>query len=102
MSDHKRRFTLKRADKPNLMKRLSFDCDKEVYDVIEKAKEILKIAPDEETTVTTDDQTTLQEKDFELRIGDISWKSFILTPSSTEVNQLHLICRYTFNVYVGC
>ena len=92
MSDHKRRFTLKRADKPNLMKRLSFDCDKEVYDVIEKAKEILKIALDEETTVTTDDQTTLQEKDFELRIGDISWKSFILTPSSTEVNQLHLIC----------
>ena len=81
MSDHKRRFTLKRADKPNLIKRLSFDCNKEVYDVIEKAKEILKIAPDEETSVTTDDQTTLQEKDFELRIGDISWKSFILTPS---------------------
>ena len=103
MSDHKRRFTLKRADKPNLIKRLSFDCDKEVYDVIEKAKEILKIAPDEETSVTTDDQTTLQEKDFELRIGDISWKSFILTPSSTEVSQLHLICiMYTLNVYVGC
>ena len=103
MSDHKRRFTLKRADKPNLIKRLSFDCDKEVYDVIEKAKEILKISPDEETSVTTDDQTNLQEKDFELRIGDISWKSFILTPSSTEVSQLHLICiMYTLNVYVGC
>ena len=82
MSDHKRRFTIKRADKPNLLKRLSFDCDKEVYDVIEKAKEILKISSDEETTVITDDKTTLLEKDFELRIGDISWKSFILTPSS--------------------
>ena len=54
MAGPRKKIDIKRADKPKLLKKEYFELEDEVYDVIERAKEILEIGSNEEITVTTE------------------------------------------------
>ena len=80
MAGKRERISLKRTDKPNLLKRENFELEEEVYDVIEKAKEILDIGSSTETIVTTGEGVELEVEDYAKKLCEVDWRTFILKP----------------------
>ena len=80
MAGQRDRIILKRADKPNLLKREYFELAEDVYDVIEKAREILEIGSNEEIKVTTGEGLELKEEDYDKKLCETEWRMFILKP----------------------
>ena len=80
MAGPRKKIDIKRADKPKLLKKEYFELEDEVYDVIERAKEILEIGSNEEITVTTEKGLEIKEEDYDKKLCEIDWKTFILKP----------------------
>ena len=80
MAGQRTRIDIKRADAPNNLIRKSFELEEEVYDVIQKAKQTLKIESNEEIEVTTGEGLKLKHEDYAKKLCEVEWRSFILKP----------------------